>query len=292
MITAEVEIVDKERALQYLADDHGNNRPFSKGHMLDLVGRQRRGEWITNGDSIRFDADGQLRDGQHRLRMVLDTGVPIEAVVIRNVDPAAFMTMDVGKKRNLADVLYIAKEENPKELAPTISFVWRYLNRRMTAPIGSHEQVSAILDGHPEVHDSVALYLGLEKPPGSPTWPAITMTAHYLFSRVDAAAAGDFITRYVTGEDLQKGSPILLIRGQIVMLGTARTRPSAPQVFSLLCRAWAAYRGERGQTKRFTLLKASPGSPTIVGFPKELFINRQLSLDEEEEVDEAAEAGI
>lgn len=290
MITVEVETIDKEKAHQYLSAEHGNNRPFSAPHLIQLIGRQQRGEWKTNGDSIRFDADDQLRDGQHRLRMVVDTGIPIDVVVVRNIDPVAFMTMDVGKRRNLSDVLHIAKEDNSKELAPTLNTVWRYLYRKMTGTIGSHEQVIAILDDHPQVRDSVAFYRGLEKPPGPPGWQAISMTAHYLFSRVDAAAAEDFMTRYVTGENLESGSPILLIRGQVVSLGTARTTPQGNQILSLLCRAWNTHRAGKEQKQRFQVPKSSSASPRIVGFPSELFLNRQLPLDEEAEDEEVERA--
>ncbi|GAI59216.1 unnamed protein product [marine sediment metagenome] len=96
----EVETIDRETAERYLNLERGNNRPFSPSHLADLIGRQQRGEWVTNGDTIRFDATGQLRDGVHRLRMVKATGISIEVIVARDIAPEAFITMDVGKKRS------------------------------------------------------------------------------------------------------------------------------------------------------------------------------------------------
>ena len=95
-LTFELETIDREKAQQYIGKNVGN-RPVSQAHLNQLIGRQRRGEWKTNGDSFRFDANGALRDGQHRLHMVMLTGIPIEAVVIRGVDPEAFGRWIRGK---------------------------------------------------------------------------------------------------------------------------------------------------------------------------------------------------
>ncbi len=115
-MTFDLETIDREKAQQYIAKNVGN-RPVSRPHLNQLISRQQRAEWKTNGDSIRFDSNGDLRDGQHRLHMVMLTGIPIEAVVIRGVDPDAFVTMDTGKNRTITDVLAIRKEPNPRLLA-------------------------------------------------------------------------------------------------------------------------------------------------------------------------------
>ncbi|GAI62369.1 unnamed protein product [marine sediment metagenome] len=181
-----IETIDKERAQEYIAKIDGN-RPLSNGYVGWLIGRQRRGEWQTNGDSIKFDKNGVLRDGQHRLMMVMQTGMPIEVVVVREIDPVAFITMDTGKNRNLADVLAINKYQNSKLLASALGWVRRYLVNRMYPTGGrtSHEQHLAVLDKHPELQESVRFYIDLGNPTGSPGYRPITPAIHYLFSRID-----------------------------------------------------------------------------------------------------------
>src|SRR4030042_1787327 len=122
MITCEVETITRELAEEYLKTDKGNNRSLSMPHVAELVGKQKRGEWVTNGDALRFDTKGQLRDGQHRLKMVEHTGIPIEVVVVRGIESGAFSTMDVGKKRSFSDVLGIEREKYPKQLSLTVQF--------------------------------------------------------------------------------------------------------------------------------------------------------------------------
>ncbi len=286
----EVETIDRELAERYLDLDRGNNRPFSPYHLADLIGRQRRGEWIANGDTIRFDTDDQLRDGVHRLRMVKATGIPIEVIVVRDIAPEAFITMDVGKKRSLGDVLYIEKETNHTQLAGALGWVWRYLSRRMIGRAGSYEEHHRVLESHPKIRDSVAFYLNLNRPVGAPGFPQITMGIHYLFSCIDATAADDFVTRYVTGLGFspeEAGNPIHVIREQIASYAKDPRAPHGSPLLALLARAWNAHRAGQIIKKRFKVpFPRKSASPRIDGFPKDLFVEGQLWLPENEEEEE------
>lgn len=288
MITSKVETIDREKADRYLDLDRGNNRPFSPSHLSNLIGRQQRGEWVTNGDTIRFDAQGQLRDGVHRLRMVKSTGVPIDVVVVRDIAPEAFMTMDVGKKRSLGDVLYIEKEANHTNLAGALAWLWRYLSRKMQGgTLGSHEELHKILAQHLGVRDSVAFYLNLDRPLSSPAWPSVTMALHYLLSQADATEAKDFIEKYVTGLGLiESTDPIKVLRDQIIKYASDPRKPTGNQVFALICRAWNAHQANHPIKKKYTLPDSKKPSPRIAGFPKELFLESQLAFPENEEEEE------
>jgi len=281
-----IETIDKERAQEYIAKIDGN-RPVSNGYVRWLIGRQKRGEWQTNGDSIKFDKNGVLRDGQHRLLMVMQTGIPIEVVVVREIDPASFITMDTGKNRNLADVLGINKYQTPRALAPALSWVYRYLINRMYPTGGrvSHEQHLAVLDKHPELNESVAFYLNLKKL-GGQYWPAITTACHYLFTRIDMPAANDFIERYVTGVGIDTlTDPVGVLRGQVPLEAARKVKPMGDQIFGLFALAWNAQRNGREQKQNYKLRKHSRIRPKIDGFPRESFLESQeeLPLFEEEE---------
>jgi len=282
MITAKVETITRETAQEYLGKDKGNNRPLSLPHVLELIGKQKRGEWKTNGDVIRFDTEGQLRDGQHRLKMVEQTGIPIEVVVVKNIDVDAFSTMDTGKKRSFADVLSIEHEDNARPLALTIQFVWKYLSRNLKLKIGSYEEMIQLLKAHPEIRKSVKFYLGLKEPSGAPGFPPITMAAHYLFSRVDKDKANDFIARYVNGLAADLTDPIHVIREQIIF-SERQVRPIVSlQAFTLLVKAWNCYIAEKPAKKKFQVQRITEivNAPRIDGgFPKELFFNRQTEME-------------
>jgi len=289
VMTFELETIDREKAQEYIGKNVAN-RPPSQSHLNILIGRQKRGEWRTNGDSIRFDSDGNLRDGQHRLHMVMLTGIPIEAVVIRGIDPDSFVTMDTGKNRTITDVLSIRKEPSPRFLALALQWTYRYLADRMTGKIESHELLLSVLDKHPGIHKTVAFYTGLTQPSGAPGHPEITLAAHYLFSQVDPGGSDDFIERYVTGLRLEEESdPVGRLRGQVISVAAnPRVSLTPAQFFGLFVTAWNTKRSGRKIGKStFRIPQRTAPRPKIDGFPERLFLTSQLTLLDDDEEDAA-----
>ena len=63
------------------------------------------GQWVLNGDAIVFSEEGVLLNGQHRLTALVKTNTSADFIVARGIKREAQVTMDVGKKRTLADYL-------------------------------------------------------------------------------------------------------------------------------------------------------------------------------------------
>lgn len=95
-ITPDVAIAMLERNVKNRNLNHKQNK---------YKGAMERGEWTLNGESIIFDYNGYLLDGQHRLDACVSSGVPFSTVVVRGVAPKAQETMDMGRKRSVADFL-------------------------------------------------------------------------------------------------------------------------------------------------------------------------------------------
>lgn len=286
MLDVKVETIDEAKALEYLTHSDGN-RPYHQQYTSELAAKQSRGEWQINGDSIRFDSNGILRDGQHRLKMVIQTGIPIEVVVTRGIDPDAFITMDTGKKRSLADVLSIQGEANPLILAGVLFWIRRYLSGNMFQSGASHEQHLATLTQHPDTRDSVKFFGNLSKPSGYPGQPSIASAAHYLFSQVDSLKGNGLIERYVTGLDLAGvKDPIYRLREQIIGYKNSKMKPTPQQIFGLFCFAWNAHQAGRPQAQNFRLPTHQRERIRIEGFPKKLFLEGQVPLEENSEESE------
>ena len=68
------EIVDvtPETAKRWLSLNT-HNRSFKKHSLEKLVYAIETKQWLNTGDSIKFNGDGQLLDGQHRLMAVVKT---------------------------------------------------------------------------------------------------------------------------------------------------------------------------------------------------------------------------
>ena len=91
-----------------------NNRPARNGLIQSYADDMRAGRWQMNGDAIRFNVDGQLIDGQHRLLAVVRSGLAISSLVIRNLPAEAFQTIDGGATRKAGDLLNLMDVKNAR----------------------------------------------------------------------------------------------------------------------------------------------------------------------------------
>ena len=62
------------------------------------------GRWVEGtGDTIRFNKQGQMIDGQHRCLAVIESGVSIYVTIIEGLDDEVYLVLDKGRKRTVAD---------------------------------------------------------------------------------------------------------------------------------------------------------------------------------------------
>ncbi len=135
--------ITPEIAASYLQCNSERQRKISRNTVEKYANDLLNGRWRTNGGPIRFDWDGNLIDGQHRLTAVVETGVSITEFVIWNLDPKAFETIDQGRVRSLGTVIgagtkeatiarAIVTYETTESVAKAISGSGNY---RVTAPM-------------------------------------------------------------------------------------------------------------------------------------------------------------
>lgn len=100
-----------------------HNRKVSKQNLDFLVNQMKDGKWKFNGDTIVFDEDGNLLDGQHRLEAVVVSGRDVESNVTFGIERDTFHTIDTGKVRNSADVLSTQGYKNALVVAAAAKLV-------------------------------------------------------------------------------------------------------------------------------------------------------------------------
>lgn len=94
-----------------------HNRSLSEAHLARLIDDLKNGNWQFNGESIKFDANGNLLDGQHRLTAIARTGIPADMLVITGLPNKAQTVMDTGKKRTLGNMLQLDGYSDANALA-------------------------------------------------------------------------------------------------------------------------------------------------------------------------------
>src|SRR3954469_22575211 len=88
-----IETITPEKAAKWLAHNPAN-RNLADARFGAFAAAVLRNEWRLHGESIKFDLNGDLLDGQHRLAAVVKSGVTIQSVVVRGVPRDDQKTID------------------------------------------------------------------------------------------------------------------------------------------------------------------------------------------------------
>lgn len=101
------QLVTPEMAKDWLLNHNNHNRPLSTRQIEFYAQQMKDGKWMRNGESICFDWNGILLDGQHRLAAIIKANRSITLTIVRGVDPECFKTYDSGRNRTAGDCLAI-----------------------------------------------------------------------------------------------------------------------------------------------------------------------------------------
>lgn len=122
---AEVIKITPELAENFLRFNK-NNRKISEKRLKLYVDEMKGGRWQENGESIIIDSNGNIKDGQHRLKAIVSTKQSYNFVVVRDVHPSVMKTIDTGKNRSLSDVLHLNNFKYAPLLASTARKIYLF----------------------------------------------------------------------------------------------------------------------------------------------------------------------
>ncbi|HMF88288.1 MAG TPA: hypothetical protein VK575_09425 [Gemmatimonadaceae bacterium] len=262
-ITSTVMTVTPEMATKWL-EGNVRNRVL-RDRVVDTYARAMRNhQWQLNGESIIFDNEGYLANGQHRLWACLKAGVAFQAVVVSGIAPEAFPTMDKGARRSTGDDLYIAgpgKDVNRMLLAAMAQQVWKYQNSNvMSTASAPHDELVQLVQDNPSIIEWAKRGAHL---PNSLKGYGTAMTAVCALGSLGyPEKAVEFFSRFVDGMNLDTGSPILTLRNRV--LSGNKTHRGWERLF-LVTSAWNAFVQERKLTKMNSAPRIGSDFPKILG---------------------------
>lgn len=141
-------VVGPDLAARWLGKNKANRNLREKG-----TGRYARdmsaGNWLFTGETIKFDWNGRLLDGQHRLTAIVETGESVLMLVVRNIDPEAQDVMDSGMRRSPADMLKMHSVEHPT----MVSAVTRLALTWQAGLIKTAESAAMVQPSHAEIRE-------------------------------------------------------------------------------------------------------------------------------------------
>lgn len=97
--------VTPEDAQRWLDDWNTENRNKRPAHVTRIARDMENGKFLVTGDTIKFDRNGRLIDGQHRLSALVKAGAAAWILIVTELDPDVQTVIDAGAKRSGGDAL-------------------------------------------------------------------------------------------------------------------------------------------------------------------------------------------
>lgn len=167
MLEMTVESINPAKAIEYLKRNVNNprgknslNKRIVKSYAEDMAS----GLWVLNGESIVFDEDGFLKDGQHRLAAIIKSGATIQSCVIRGVGRDVDI-WDIGWKRTVAQMVN-ASSNNEIDCNPSIASAAGLIVNDFKPAKGTRHHKQYIQDHYSELERAyrIACYGGQGSP--------------------------------------------------------------------------------------------------------------------------------
>lgn len=224
-----------------------NNRKVSEKHVSFLSDEMRSGNWLFDGQPIRFSEDNTLIDGQHRLNAIIKSKTSQNLLVITGLSKETFKVMDTGKNRNAADVLSMNGEMYYADISSCAKFLIRFKsnnysgtgNRRSST---SNTSIVEWLEENRVIVENIKTADRLRMAFSGVLTRTNIASLLYLFSKKDVNIAEDFMRRLCTGLDLGIESPVFVLRK--LLIKDKMSKASLPQNdrIALIIKGWNAYR--------------------------------------------------
>lgn len=262
-ISTRIELITPEIAKMYLMMNT-RNRKVGGINYSKIRAALLQGEWKLNGEAIKVAADGTILDGQHRLMACAETGVSFHTLIVTGLAQETQDTMDTGKSRTLADVLLLNGYKNAVALSAVVSGIIKSENQVLRSAFTSggnngvvtNKEALSRLDREPTIQESATEGKRLSRI-GLHCRTAGVL--HYYFATIDSEDTEFFFSRLQTGEGLNDGDAILVLRNFLIYQKSSLTKHQQTYLAAVTIKAWNKFRdGEPVKQLKFRVGGAQP----------------------------------
>jgi len=243
-----------------------NNRKVSENHVRFLAEEMRNGNWLFDGQPLRFDENNVLIDGQHRLNAIIKSQTSQNLLIITGLKKESFRVMDTGKNRNAADVLSINGEQYYSTIASCAKFIIMLKSGssdRNRIGRTSNTNIVKWLENNRSIVDHIKTAEKLKHAFSGVLTSTYIASFRFLFAEKDVLKSEEFIRKLCTGLDLTEKDPILTLRRTLIKEKMAKWNMPQKDKQALIIKGWNAYR--LGKTPRwFRWNKDTDEFPNII----------------------------
>lgn len=250
-IDTAIVMADAATAKRWLARNT-KNRPIRQTTVARYRSDMEAGRWTMAGDPIRFDTEGHLLDGQHRLTAlseIEDATVPL--LVIRGLPSESQSVMDQGTKRTPGDQLALKGVKNASNVAAAVKqhIIWRdgllFRDTKMQQQVTS-PRIEAWVESHPDVISGYSSIAHLVRQNDAP--PSVAGAAAIAFLQIDSEAAATFFKLLARGAG-GEGHPITTLDKRLQRHRREGLKMPARDYLALIIQAWNAWRDGKAMSK-------------------------------------------
>lgn len=243
--TAEIYEVSPAIAKRWLSRNV-RNRKIRPAIVNAYARDMKAGHWQVTGEAVKFDTNGALSDGQHRLSAVVKSGVTVTMLVVRNVKPEAQAVMDSGVKRAATDALLLGGKKNVSILAaaarlalsePGAGFVSEREALRSVTNAEIQDFVDAWGDELDEAADKARHFFANFDAP-----PSVLCLAWMRLVNINAAECAEFFVSISELRTDGTGDPRLALIRRLKSIRENKERLSQAGYLSLIFRSWNLWR--------------------------------------------------
>jgi hypothetical protein len=224
-----------------------NNRPINERVVAKYANEIKNGNWVTdNGESIKFDKNGMMVDGQHRLSAIIKSNVSVNMWVTYGVDSRAFMTIDVGASRSIGAILSISGVACANQKTGIIRSLIRYRNHSTSEKYAppTATDVMAFYDKETDLIDFVNSQAAQLTSKSAIRIPASVVGGMIAFLYDRHPSVLDFFGEVMSGRDITNNA-VYLLRDRIITSATnsKMTMPIAAKE-QLILKAFTHYKNK------------------------------------------------
>jgi hypothetical protein len=259
LIELKVELITPEIAEYYLTKnvENRNLRPSVAAAYSDDMAC---GVWAFNGDPLRFDENGKLVDGQHRLRGIVKSGVAIYMLVIRGLKSSQQHTIDTGARRSFADVLKLRGELNYITLAAMTRAVRQWVDTEQVSKSSqfTNSQLLNTLEQYPWIREGCSVLNLTNSKTGLPV--SATAGPWFAFTQLNAEDTEHFFSKLCSDQNHSEGEPIYTLRKlALASRDDIKGSRNIGYLSAVMVLAWNKFReGEECKLLRWTRGGANP----------------------------------
>lgn len=238
-----IKTITPQMAVEFISRNP-KNRKISSRIVNQYAEDFLNGEFKFNGETIKFNKKGQLIDGQHRLSALIKAQATADFVVVEDLDEDAINTVDIGRKRLLADFLDMSGQKNCTTLAAAIGILAvmeergsESLNFKNKSP--KVEVAEKLLNKHPRLKTSVEF--AIRQVHKKMLQPGLMAVIHYITTQADEESAGKFWNEVMNGARITEKDATYMLRNKLQNCAINNVKLSPREVIEYFSKAWRLF---------------------------------------------------